>query len=206
MPVPQREDILDALKDVAAILRAADIEFALGGGLAAWARGGPPTEHDVDLAIREPDAERALDALRAAGLRTGRPPEGWLVKAWVGDVLVDLVYRPSNLDIDDDFFTRCTELSVAALPMPVMSATDLFKTKLLALSEHDLDLEPLLVYARALREQVDWPDVMRSVEHSPFARCFIFLAAALRVVPTVALEARLDDAPRLIGSPWVGGR
>ena len=26
----------------------------LGGGLAAWARGGPPTEHDVDFFVREP--------------------------------------------------------------------------------------------------------------------------------------------------------
>jgi len=193
MPVPQRQDILDALKDVAAIMRDADIEFALGGGLAAWARGGPPTEHDVDLTIRDSDTARALDALRAAGLHTERPPEGWLVKAWVDDVLVDFVYRPSNLEIDDEFFARCNELSVAAVPMLVMSATDIFKTKLLALSEHDLDLEPLLVYARALREQVDWPDVLRSVEHSPFARCFIFLASALRIVPTVALQARPEE-------------
>jgi hypothetical protein len=25
----------------------------LGGGLAIWARGGPPTDHDVDFFVRE---------------------------------------------------------------------------------------------------------------------------------------------------------
>ena len=41
----------------------------LGGGLAAWARGGPPTEHDVDFFVRHEDAERALEALVEAGMR-----------------------------------------------------------------------------------------------------------------------------------------
>src|SRR4051794_15422182 len=41
MPAEQSSDILDALKRVAAALRDADIPFCVGGGLAAWARGGP---------------------------------------------------------------------------------------------------------------------------------------------------------------------
>jgi hypothetical protein len=43
----QSDEILDVLKRVAQLLREADIEFALGGGLSARIRGGPPTEHDV---------------------------------------------------------------------------------------------------------------------------------------------------------------
>jgi len=58
MPTDQSEVLLDALKRVSAILREEDIEFLLGGGMAAWARGGPPTEHDIDFVIREADAER----------------------------------------------------------------------------------------------------------------------------------------------------
>ena len=61
---------------------AQEIPFVLGGGLAAWARGGPKSEHDVDFMIRPEDADAALDAIEAAGLRTERPPEGWLYKAW----------------------------------------------------------------------------------------------------------------------------
>src|SRR4051812_7407417 len=98
MPAEQSGEILDSLKKVAAVLRDGEIRFCVGGGLAAWARGGPATEHDVDLLIKEEDADRALSALRNAGLRTERPPEGWLVKAWDGDVLVDLIYRPTGLE------------------------------------------------------------------------------------------------------------
>jgi hypothetical protein len=194
MPVPQSDELLDAMKQVAAILRESDVPFALSGGLAAWALGGPPTEHDVDFTIREADADRALEALDHAGIHTERPPEGWLVKAWVDDVLVDLIYRPSGIDVDDEFFDRCAELSVAAVRMRVMGADDIFRTKLLALSEHNLDLEPLLSYARALREQVDWSDVSAAVESSPFARTFMFLARELGIVPSPPLHALPGEA------------
>jgi hypothetical protein len=203
MPVTQDDALLDALKRVTAILRDADIAFALGGGLAAWALGGPATEHDVDLAIRECDVERALAALEAHGLPTERAPEGWLVKTWVDGVLVDLIFRPAGLVVDDEFLARCSEMSVAAVTMRVMSPDDIFSTKLLALSEHSLDLEPLLAYARALREQVDWPLVAKRVEHSPFARSFVFLARALEIIPAArpqSLHSRAAEDPPVAGA------
>ncbi len=52
-------DLIDAMKLASAALRDAEVPHLLGGGLAAWARGGPPTEHDVDFFVREADAERA---------------------------------------------------------------------------------------------------------------------------------------------------
>ena len=67
MPAEQSSDILESLKKVAAALRDADIPFCVGGGLAAWARGGPSTEHDVDLLIREQDADRALELMARIG-------------------------------------------------------------------------------------------------------------------------------------------
>ena len=87
-------ELLDAMKRAAAALRDAEVPFLLGGGLAAWARGGPPTEHDIDFFVREEDAERALAALDAAGMKPERPPEDWLLKAWAGDTLVDLIFSP----------------------------------------------------------------------------------------------------------------
>ena len=74
-------DLIEAMKAAAAALRDADVPYLLGGGLAAWARGGPPTEHDVDFFVKEADAERALAALMDAGMKPERPPEGWLLKA-----------------------------------------------------------------------------------------------------------------------------
>src|SRR3954451_8046962 len=87
-------DLEEALKKSAAALRSADVPFLLGGSLASWARGGPETRHDLDLVLKPCDVERAVAALQEAGLRYEDPPEEWLVKAWDGDVLVDLIFSP----------------------------------------------------------------------------------------------------------------
>jgi hypothetical protein len=183
MPALQSTDLLDALKVVAASLREAKVPFALAGGLAAWAHGGPPTEHDIDLMIRESDADAALAVLRDAGLRVEHPPEGWLVKAWFDDVLIDLIYGPRGMIIDDEFLDRCPELSVAAVDMRVIPLDDLLVGKLLALTEHHLDFAAPLEWARAIREQVDWAVVAERTAESPFARTFLTMLKELEVIP-----------------------
>jgi hypothetical protein len=185
----QPSDLVGCLKRVAAALRDGGVPFALGGGLAAWARGGPPSEHDVDLLIHERHREQAHEVLAGAGYRTEIPPEGWLIKAFDGDILIDLIYRPSGLDIDEGYIERCEQLSVSAVTMPVMSVDDLVVTKLLALTEHHLDFGRVLEVARALREQVDWNDVRRRTEHSPFARAFFTLIRELGIVDPVTERA-----------------
>ena len=186
MPAVQSPELLEVLKITAATLREAKIPFALAGGLAAWAHGGPATEHDVDLMIREADAEAALALLRDEGLRVEVPPEGWLVKAWIDDVLVDLIYAPKGIVVDDEFLDRCEELSVAAVDMRVISLDDLLVGKLLALTEHHLDFGPPLEWARAIREQVDWDEVARRTSDSPFARTFLAMLDELEVIPEAA--------------------
>src|SRR4029453_19534895 len=63
----QIEPLVSAMKVAAAALRDAEIKFALAGGLAIWARGGPVTDHDVDILVKPEDAERAQQALTEAG-------------------------------------------------------------------------------------------------------------------------------------------
>jgi hypothetical protein len=176
------EDLVGTMKRAAAALRDAEIPYMLGGGLAAWARGGPRTDHDVDFLIREGDAERALEALAAAGLKPERPPEEWLLKAWDGDVLVDLIFRPAGGPIGRDHFERATELEVLGQTMLCASIDDVLVTKLLALTEQHPDFQPVLALARALREQIDWEYVRTRSDTSPFARAFFTLAEELGIV------------------------
>ena len=171
------------MKRAAAALRSADVEFMVGGGIAIWARGGPPTDHDVDLLVREEDAERALEALVLSGMRAERPPEDWLFKAWDGSVLVDLIFRPAGGLVDEEHFARSTQLEVSALTVAVASIDDVLVTKLLALSEQDLDYRAVLEIARALREQINWPDVEERTKASPFARAFFTMVEGLGVSP-----------------------
>jgi hypothetical protein len=180
------EDLVATMKRAAAVLRDTDVPFMLGGGLAAWARGGPRTDHDVDFFVREEDAERALDALAAAGLRPEKPPEEWLLKAYDGDVLVDLIFRPSGGPVDEAFFERATNLEVLGHDLPVASIDDVFATKLLALTEQEPDFGQVLQLARALREQIDWDFVRSRSGGSPFARAFFTLVEELGIVETPA--------------------
>ena len=174
--------LVETMKRAAAALRDAEVPALLGGGLAAWARGGPPTEHDVDFFVRPEDAERALAALAAAGMRPERPPEGWLLKAWDGDVLVDLIFQPAGGPVDDGHFERAERLEVMAQPLLVASLDDVLTTKLLALTEQDLDFGPVLELARALREQIDWPFVRSRANGSPFAAAFFAMVEELGIV------------------------
>jgi hypothetical protein len=180
---PPPEEMLTAMKRAAAALRDAGIPFAVGGGFALWARGGPTSEHDVDFMIREQDAAAALDVLADIGLQTERPPEGWLVKAYDGDVLIDLIYAPAGIDVDDALLSRCEEYNVHGMPMPVLGADVVLVSKLLALNEHHLDFEGLLAMARAIREQVDWDVVRDKTASSPYARGFLALCEELTIIP-----------------------
>jgi len=175
-------DIEQALKRSAAALRDAGVPFLLGGSLASWARGGPETRHDLDLVIKHVDVERATEALRERGMRIEEPPEEWLVKAWDGDVLIDLIFHPKGLEVTDEVIARGDELAVLSMEMRVMALEDVFTTKLMALSEHSLRYEGLLRMARALREQVDWDAVREATRESPFARAFFVLLEGLGVL------------------------
>ena len=174
--------LVESARHASAILREAGVPHALAGGLAAWARGGPKTEHDVDFMLKAEDADRALEALAAAGLRTERPPEGWLVKAYDGDQLVDLIFNPSSGPVTDEILERADELEVQAMPMPVARLEDVMVTKLMALTEQEPDFGGVLEIARSLREQIDWDEVRERTEASPFAKAFFTLAEELEIV------------------------
>jgi predicted nucleotidyltransferase len=174
-------DLLETLKRAAAALREADVPFVLGGGIAIWARGGPESEHDLDLFVKPKDAERALEALASAGFRTEKPPEDWLYKAWDGGVLVDLIFEPSGVTIDDKFVERAPETEVQAVRMRVLRPEDVLVTKLLAMREHEVDYDSVLEIARAVREQIDWNEVRTRTEGSPYAKAFMTLVDELEV-------------------------
>lgn len=181
--------LLDGMKRAAAALRDAEVPFMLAGGLASWARGGPPTEHDVDFMLKRVDLERAAGVLEGAGFRIEQPPEEWLWKAWLGDVLIDLIHRPVHTDVDDDMLGRATVMEVQAVEMRVQAADDLLGSKLLALSEHNADFEGVLEVGRALREQIDWAGVRERTSHHPFAKAYFVLVDELGITSTGQVAA-----------------
>ncbi|HLF67928.1 MAG TPA: hypothetical protein VI503_01180, partial [Gaiellaceae bacterium] len=102
-----RVALLCTMKQAAAALRDAGLEFMLGSGL--------------DFFVRPEDAERGLEALVASGMRAERPPEDWLVKAWDGSILVDLIFGPAGGPVTEEHFARATAMEVSAQSLLVAS-------------------------------------------------------------------------------------
>ena len=184
--MPGREDpfepIKETLKRAVAALDEAGVDFLVAGSIAAWARGGPPSSNDLDFVVRREEAERALDALADAGMQPEHPPEDWLLKAWDGDVLVDLIFVPTGIAVDEELFARGDQVDVGGYEMPVMALEDVLTTQLLSMDEHKLDYETPLQIARSLREQVDWEELRSRTAHSPFAKAFFTLVEELGVI------------------------
>jgi hypothetical protein len=191
MPEPTFDELIDAMKAAAGILQTAGVDFMLTGGLAAWARGGPKSEHDVDLLVRPADVDRALAALERGGMRTERPPEGWLVKAWhPNGTLIDVIFNPTSGEVTSWTFERAPVLEVMALRIKVSPLEDVLTSKLLALTEQEPDFGDVLELARALREQIDWDEVRTRTSSSPFANAFFALAEGLGIVSSPGVTAR----------------
>jgi hypothetical protein len=190
------ETIEASLKKAVAALREAEIPYLLGGSLASWARGGPETRHDLDIMVKQEDADRALGALEDAGMRGERPPEEWLYKAFDGDMPIDLIFGPRGLPMTDEVIERGEELHVLGITIPVMALDDVLVTKLHALDEHTLDYSPLLRMARALREQIDWPAVRERTSDSSYAKAFFVLVEELGIArPSEPLSTAVRLVP-----------
>jgi predicted nucleotidyltransferase len=174
--------LLDAMKRAAALLRDNQVVFALAGGLAVYARGGPATEHDIDFILSEEHAEQALDVLARAGFRTERPPEGWLYKVYDDDTrsMIDLIFSPNRMpEVVPEILERADEIEVNAITMKVMTVTDVLATKLLALKEHEVDYSDVMEIARNCREQVQWDLLRERTGQSPYAKAFFTLVEEL---------------------------
>jgi hypothetical protein len=183
MPHRVDEGLATTLKRVASTLKSADIPFALGGSFAVYARGGYSSDHDVDFLLREQDKDRALQELSAVGFTAEQPPEDWLVKVFDEGRMVDLIYRPVESPVTDETLHDTDQISVEAIYMPVLSASQLMVHKLLSYSQHYCNFATGLPVARSLREQIDWDRVRRETLKSPYAEAFLVLLDRLDVVP-----------------------
>jgi len=75
---------------------------------------------------------------------------------------------------------ECAEvLEVLSVRMPVLPATEVMVHKLGALSDHYCDFAPLLASVRAVREQLDWPQLRERTAENDHAAAFLFLADRL---------------------------
>jgi hypothetical protein len=177
------QEILEATKQVAHLLKADERSFALAGSVAAYAHGVPRRSlHDADFCVLREDVDAIAETLTSAGLRVWRPPEDWLVKAEYRGSTIDLIFSLSDRPVGQELLARAEMLPVDSMWMPVLTATDLIGSQLSALSEHHCDFGALLPIARTLRERVDWSEVRRQADGRPMALAFLYLLELLDVI------------------------
>lgn len=181
-PVPAQPDLREALKRVAVALKESGRPFALTGGYAVWARGGPEPDHDVDFVVAEEDSPAVAAHLAEEGLQVVQPPEDWLFKVFTDDCMVDVIHRDATRPAEREAIQDADEIEVLSVLMPVLSGTRLMVQKLHALDEHYCDFGRMLPVARALREQVDWVEVREQTQDNDFAVAFLVLLERLRII------------------------
>ncbi|CAL9340855.1 hypothetical protein SUDANB58_00264 [Streptomyces sp. enrichment culture] len=184
LPLDRNQAILQAAKQVGAILKKKEHPFALAGSVAVYAHGCTQNlQHDVDFCIRPEDVEAVAATLREAGLTVYTPPEDWLLKAVCFGQQVDLIFELAHEPVTREMLGRAEELPVDSVRMPVLSPTDLVRSLLAAFSEHHCDFGAVLPIARTLREKIDWAEVRRACGDAPMPAAFFFILERLGIIP-----------------------
>ncbi|WMX43764.1 nucleotidyltransferase family protein [Streptomyces roseicoloratus] len=206
LPADHTQAILEATKEVGAVLKTSGCPFALVGSVAVYAHGIPVRlQHDTDFALRAEDADTVTRLLRRRGIRIVEPPEDWLVKARSGGEEIDLIFALAGRPVTRELLDRAWTLPVDSVHMPVIDPTDLLVGRLAALSEHHCDFGPLLPVARGLRERVDWDRVRAETRDRPMAVAFLYLLELLDVLPGTPQAGDGDTGDGAGDGPGDGG-
>ncbi|GAA3100576.1 hypothetical protein [Streptomyces echinatus] len=183
LPQDRSQAILEAAKQIGAILKRAGHPFALAGSVAVYAHGGSRyLQHDADFAILPDDADAVAGTLREAGLDVRVPPEDWLLKTTCHGQNVDIIFELAHQPVTRDMLDRAHVLPVDSVLMPVLCPTDLIHSLISAFSEHYCDFGSVLPVVRAVREKVDWDVVRAACGDQPMPAAFLFLLERLNVI------------------------
>ncbi|MDP9426558.1 MAG: nucleotidyltransferase family protein [Actinomycetota bacterium] len=161
------QHLLDVLDRVVAAVERASLPYLIMGGIASASHGRPRWTHDIDLFVRPENARDVLAALREVGFRTEEFDEYWLFKAFLDDVLVDVIFRSQgDIFLDDDMLKRATTTSFRGRKITIVPPEDLLVIKALAHAEysprHWHDALSLIASC-----QLDWDYLAKRAQHGP---------------------------------------
>jgi len=158
------EEACEVYREALDALDAHGVPYLLGGALALNAHTGIWRDtKDLDLFLRPRDAQRSLDALRAAGFSTETVYESWLGKGWKGDVFVDIIWRNANalLPVDDAWFEAAPTIEVLGREAPVLPLEELLASKMMVMGRYRFDGADMLHVLHVAGERVDWEKLGR---------------------------------------------
>ena len=124
--------------------------------------------------------QAAVDSLAASGFQIERPPEDWLFKAYVDEDLVDVLHRLAGVPVERELIDTATERDPRRPDSGAATDSDHDRQAVVAV-EHYADFAALLPAVRAVREQLDWQEIVAAVKGHPFAEAFLVLVDRLGI-------------------------
>jgi predicted nucleotidyltransferase len=192
---PSDEDIERTLADVVRAIEGKGFPYLLMGGAGTVTFGRSRATDDIDVFVRVDDADRVLEALKAAGFETNETELTWLHKAFRHRVLVDVIYRSAGgVLLDDEMLQRGRRRTYRGTEAMIMCPEDLVVIKALASSEeatrHWYDALSLIASC-----ELDWDYLIERARSAGPRRVLSLLLYAESddlAVPTRVIESLFD--------------
>ena len=162
------ETFLTVLDDAVAALEAADVPFAVLGGIGSAMYGRQRWTHDADFFLRDRhDAAIGLEHLRDRGFATQQTDENWIYKGIKRGVLVDLLFKAKgDIYYDEEMIERTQHREFKGRTIPVVPPEDLIMIKAIihdeATPRHWYDA--LGIFAGA---EIDWEYLLSRSTRGP---------------------------------------
>jgi hypothetical protein len=140
------------------------IPFVVGGAYAyAHHTGLHRDTKDLDLFLRQEDADRAIALFEATGWRTERDTHGWLHKAFWEDCMVDLIYSSGNgiIRVDDAWVENAVEGEVLGHRCRLSPAEEIIWSKAFVLERDRFDGTELNHLLLKTGPRLDWKRLLQ---------------------------------------------
>ena len=140
-------------------LRAADVDFLVGGGFALHQYLGRwRSTKDLDLFLRAGDVPRALEVLEHSDFHVEMTDPGWLAKATRPGTLVDLIFSSYNklFPVDNSWFENGRAALVLGIPVNLVGPEEMLVSKAFVAARDRFDGSDIAWLIRALGDTFDW--------------------------------------------------
>ncbi len=161
------KQLLEVLDRVVEAMERARLPYVIMGGIASASHGRPRWTHDIDLFVRPEHARDVLATLADNGFHTEERDPYWLFKAFLDDVLVDIIFRSrGDIFLDDEMLGHARKADFRGRSVVLISPEDLLVIKALAHTEdaprHWHDALALIASGH-----LDWDYVLTRAMHGP---------------------------------------
>ncbi len=197
----QKQDVSDdvflgVLEECVSTFEENGIDYVFIGGIPSSLFGRPRGTPDIDILVRQEDAERASKLLAEAGFDTQSTHSEWLYKGTKNGVVVDIIFRSEgDVYLDDEMSSRGTDGHYKGKHLRLVPPEDLVVMKAIAHEEATPQYwyDALAIIGRA---DLDWDYLIRRARQHGGRRILSLLVYAESndlVVPVQAIRTLFDS-------------